>query len=244
MDQEKGQTESRRARAAPTRFPSPTVRHQGRNGSNTLDRLQNEALRATGVLDLSKESSTSCILEHLSDTLASPSRALEVLSGPNLLSHCHTLRMSQSGLHSGSSAAITYLLRSHRPLVRLPQLLNHSGITSEILLAGNQNCRKTGAEMHHLRDPLHKDVSRGPSSRKVRCTHLLLNVVKRVRGVNGEADQDDMRVGVTERTETVIILLSGRIPQGKFNMLPVNFDIGNIVLEHGRDINLSGGTSY
>ena len=77
----------------------------------------------------------------------------------------------------------------------------------------------------------------------MRSTYLLLNVVQRVRGVNGEADQDDMRVGVTERAETIVVLLSGRIPQGKLDVLSVYFDIGHIVLEHGGDINLAGGTS-
>jgi hypothetical protein len=77
----------------------------------------------------------------------------------------------------------------------------------------------------------------------VRSTYLLLNVVQRVRGVNGEADQDDMRVGVTERAETIVVLLSGRIPQGKLYVLSIDFYIGHIVLEHGGDINLAGGMS-
>ena len=52
-----------------------------------------------------------------------------------------------------------------------------------------------------------------------------------------------MRVGVTERAETIIVLLSSRIPQGKLNMLSIDLDIGYVVLEHGGDINLAGGTS-
>jgi hypothetical protein len=51
-----------------------------------------------------------------------------------------------------------------------------------------------------------------------------------------------MRVGVTQWAETVIILLSRSIPQGKLNVLPIDFDIGNIVLEHSGDINLADGT--
>ena len=77
----------------------------------------------------------------------------------------------------------------------------------------------------------------------MRCTHLLLNVVQRVRGVNGEADQDDMRVGVAERTETIIVLLSSRIPQGKLNVLSIDLNIGHIILEHSGNIDLFGGTS-
>lgn len=51
-----------------------------------------------------------------------------------------------------------------------------------------------------------------------------------------------MRVGVTEWAETIIVLLSRRIPQGKLNMFSINFDIGHIVLEHGGNVNLAGGT--
>lgn len=69
-----------------------------------------------------------------------------------------------------------------------------------------------------------------------------MNVVQRVRGVDGEAHQDDVGVRITERAQAVVVFLSGRIPQGKFNMLSVNFDIGHVVLEHGGDINLTGGT--
>ena len=52
-----------------------------------------------------------------------------------------------------------------------------------------------------------------------------------------------MRVGVTERAETVIVLLSGRIPQGKLDMLSIDLDIGYIILKHSGNINLTGGTS-
>jgi hypothetical protein len=52
-----------------------------------------------------------------------------------------------------------------------------------------------------------------------------------------------MRIGVTERAETVIVLLSGRIPQRKFNVLSIDLNIGHIVLEHSRNINLAGGKS-
>ena len=48
-----------------------------------------------------------------------------------------------------------------------------------------------------------------------------------------------MRVRIAEWTETVIILLPGRIPQGKLNVLSANFDIGHIVFEHRWNINLA-----
>lgn len=47
-----------------------------------------------------------------------------------------------------------------------------------------------------------------------------------------------MGVGVRQRTETVIIFLTSSIPKGEFNVLAVNFDIGDIVLEDGGDVDL------
>ena len=52
-----------------------------------------------------------------------------------------------------------------------------------------------------------------------------------------------MGVGVTERAETIVVLLSGRIPQGKLDVLSIDFDVGHIVLEHGGDIDLTGDVS-
>ena len=69
-------------------------------------------------------------------------------------------------------------------------------------------------------------------------THLLLDVVERVWRVDGETDQDDMRVGVGERAESVVIFLASGIPEGEFDVLAVNLDIGDIVLEDGRDVDL------
>ncbi len=49
----------------------------------------------------------------------------------------------------------TYLLRGHWPLVRLPELLNYTGVAPEILLAADKDDGETGAEVHDLGNPLH-----------------------------------------------------------------------------------------
>jgi hypothetical protein len=42
--------------------------------------------------------------------------------------------------------------------------------------------------------------------------HLLLDVVERIRGVDREADKDDMGIWVRQWTETVVVFLTRCIP--------------------------------
>lgn len=70
--------------------------------------------------------------------------------------------------------------------------------------------------------------------------YLLLDVVERIRRVDRKADQDDMRIGVGERSEAVVIFLSRRIPKSQFHVFAIDLDIGHIVLENGRDVDLLG----
>lgn len=69
-------------------------------------------------------------------------------------------------------------------------------------------------------------------------THLLLHVIERIRRVDGEADQDDVGVGVGEGPEPVIVFLAGRIPQGELDVLAIDLDVGDVVLEDGRNVDL------
>jgi hypothetical protein len=48
-----------------------------------------------------------------------------------------------------------------------------------------------------------------------------------------------MRVRVAQRAETIIIFLASGIPQGQFHVLAVDFNVGNIVLEHSGNVNLN-----
>jgi hypothetical protein len=47
-----------------------------------------------------------------------------------------------------------------------------------------------------------------------------------------------MRVGVRERSKTVVILLTSSIPKGQLDVLAINLDIGDVVLEDGGDVDL------
>ena len=75
------------------------------------------------------------------------------------------------------------------------------------------------------------------SARKT--AYLLLDVVEGVGRVDREADQDDVRVGVRKGSETVVVFLASRIPQGQLDVLAINLDIGDIVLEDGGDVDLN-----
>lgn len=74
---------------------------------------------------------------------------------------------------------------------------------------------------------------------KKKQAYLLLNVVEGVGGVDGEADQDDVGVGVRKGTETVVIFLASRIPKGQLDVLAINLDIGDVVLENGGNVDLN-----
>ena len=67
-------------------------------------------------------------------------------------------------------------------------------------------------------------------------------VVKRIRGVYGETDEDDVGVGVAEGSEAIVVFLAGSIPQRKLDVLAIDLDIGNVVLKHGGDVNLLRGS--
>jgi hypothetical protein len=47
-----------------------------------------------------------------------------------------------------------------------------------------------------------------------------------------------MGVGIGERTETVVIFLTSRIPKSKLNVLAVDLNIGNVVLKNGGNVDL------
>ena len=106
----------------------------------------------------------------------------------------------------------------------LGEFFNGLGVVAKIHLAANKDDGKALAEVKNLGNP------------------LLLDVVERVWRVDGETDQNDVGVGVRQRTETVIIFLASSIPKGEFNMLAINLDVGDIVLEDGRDVDLREGT--
>ena len=69
-------------------------------------------------------------------------------------------------------------------------------------------------------------------------TYLLLDIIQGIGGINGETDQDDMRVGVRERSESVVIFLSCGIPEGKFDVLSIDLDVRHVIFKNCGDVDL------
>lgn len=67
-------------------------------------------------------------------------------------------------------------------------------------------------------------------------THLRLYVVERRRADNGEADEENVGLGVGQRPQPVVILLSGGIPQSQADGLAINHDICRVVVEAGVEL--------
>ena len=72
-------------------------------------------------------------------------------------------------------------------------------------------------------------------------THLVHYILKRVGTVNGKAHKDDVGLGVGKRAQTVVLLLSSRVPQGQLDHLARGRvrRVSDVVLEDGRHVFLA-----
>ena len=69
-------------------------------------------------------------------------------------------------------------------------------------------------------------------------TNLVHDVLERVRAVDGEADKDEVRLGVRERPQPVVLLLPGRVPERELHRLAGGrvCRVGDVVLEDGGNV--------
>lgn len=81
---------------------------------------------------------------------------------------------------------------------------------------------------------------RTDGTRAIGTTDLMLYILQRIRGVDGEADQDDVRFGIGQRAQTLVVLLSRGIPQGQLDRPSIHPTICYIVLENGGDLGRGG----
>jgi hypothetical protein len=105
-------------------------------------------------------------------------------------------------------------------LVDPTELLDGLLVEAKVLLAADEDDGQARAKVVDLGDP------------------LFLDVVEGVGRVDGEADEDDVRVGVGERPQSVIIFLTGGIPQCELDGPATDVDLGNVILKDGGDIEL------
>ena len=63
-------------------------------------------------------------------------------------------------------------------------------------------------------------------------TDLGSHVLETGRADEGEADEENVGLGVGERAETIVILLTGRIPKTEGDSLAVDHDICRVVIEY------------
>lgn len=138
---------------------------------------------------------------------------------------------------------VAYLLGRNGLLARLTELLLNLGVVSQILLATDEDDGETLAEVKNFRDPLLIGESTCQSAYlayggSAITTYLLLDVVERIGRVDSEADQDNVRIGVRKRSETIVVFLASRIPKGQLDVLSIDLNVGDVVLENSGDVDL------
>ena len=72
-------------------------------------------------------------------------------------------------------------------------------------------------------------------------TDLRPHVLVAWRADEREANQENVGLRVRQWAKTIVVLLTSSIPEGQLNMLSVDLYIGDVVLEHGGNIDLRGG---
>jgi hypothetical protein len=72
--------------------------------------------------------------------------------------------------------------------------------------------------------------------------YLVHYILERIGAVNGEADEQKIRLGIGKRSQSIVLLLSSCIPQSQLDALAARFMdwVGDVVLENSRHIFLKG----
>lgn len=76
---------------------------------------------------------------------------------------------------------------------------------------------------------------------------LSADVLKTRRVYQREADQKDVGLWIRQRPQSVIILLSRRVPQAEIDRLPVHHHIRGVIVEYCRNVlpgKCIGGVAY
>lgn len=91
-------------------------------------------------------------------------------------------------------------------------------IVSQVKLGTDKDNRDVGGMVFDFRKPLGFDV------------------IERRRADDGETDKEDICLRVGQRSETVVILLAGGIPQTQANRSTIHHHTRGVVIENGWDV--------
>lgn len=195
--------------------------------------LEERALATLLLLLLHRgvEDSADGLIKDLLETLLCERRALEVLVRVDLLGLCCALLV-------GDGAA----------LVLLAQLLDGVLVVAQIELRADQHDGHLCAVVGHLREPLCRHVlncvHEKNKDKKVKRQGENVKKQKGGRGLqqtgrradDREADEEDVSLGVRERAETVVIFLTGSIPETQVDGLAIDHHVRAVVVKHSRDV--------
>ena len=113
---------------------------------------------------------------------------------------------------------IRALFCRREPQTLLPHLLLGQRIVSEILLESDEDNGHRGTAFARLFRP------------------LVLDVIEGVGRVDAEADEDDVRFGVGEGAQALVVFLAGGIPEGELHRFAVYSTVGDVVFKDGWDV--------
>ena len=140
---------------------------------------------------------------------------LEYLIETLLVQICATFVVAHSPDSSRHSLSILF---SDSFFLHCSELRLDIFVVSEILFSSDQYLWDPRGVVGQLRPPLRLDV------------------VEADRGDNGEADDEDVRVGVGESPQGLVVLLTRRVPELEADLNPLHGHVVGVVVEHGGDV--------
>lgn len=155
-------------------------------------------------------------IENALEVSLGESRTFEILVGFNFLGANQRL-LVRHGLHA-----------------LLAKTLEGFGVLTKIELGADEDDGDVGRMMVNLGVPLRvtsMHVRGFERSQMSVSPYLGLNVVERGGADDGEANQEDVGLGVGERSKSIVIFLSSGIPETKTDRLSVDHNACGIVIK-------------
>jgi len=133
-----------------------------------------------------------------------------------------SLLRERTALHVANGANLLRaglaLLDGNDTLSFTSQLLQHGVVAAQVRFGANQDDWNTRSMVLNLGPP------------------FALDVVVRVLADDGKANQEDIRLWVAQRSQSVVVLLTGSVPQAEVNGLAVDHHVGRVIVKHRGDV--------